>query len=72
MPGKQESSKANALSVATYATAVTRELSDLLQVAPARAAASILLMILDTVEVGTFYSQDAGLEPKLHDILGGS
>lgn len=41
----------NTLSIASTATAVTRELVDMLQILPAKAAASILLMIFDTIEV---------------------
>lgn len=41
----------NALSVAVATASVTRELSDLLQCPPARAATGILLLIFETIQV---------------------
>ena len=41
----------NALSVAVGTTAVARELADILQVPPARAAAGVLLLIFKTIQV---------------------
>ena len=41
----------NALSVAVATTSVTRELADMLQFPPARAAAGILLLIFQTIQV---------------------
>lgn len=41
----------NALSVAVATTAVTREIADMLQFPPARAAAGVLLLIFKTIQV---------------------
>lgn len=41
----------NALSVAIATTAVTRELADMTQFPPARAAAGLLLLIFQTIQV---------------------
>lgn len=39
------------IAIASAGVSVTREIADMLQIAPARAAASILLMIFETIEV---------------------
>ena len=41
-----------ALASVSAAASVTREITDMLQITPVKAVASILLMIFETVEVG--------------------
>ncbi len=41
----------SAMHVASASTGIARDLTDMLQIAPAAAATSILLMIFDTIEV---------------------
>ncbi len=43
----------DALSALITASSVTRDISDMLQFTPAKAAASILLLIFQTIQVGS-------------------
>lgn len=46
----------SALSVAVATTSITKELADMLQFPPARAAAGILLLIFQTIQVSSLPS----------------
>ena len=61
----------NALSVAVATTSVTRELADMLQFPPARAAASILLLIFQTIQVSIRRPSEE-CESDLRDHEGGA
>lgn len=53
-PSKSAHAQMSTLSVmhvASASTGIARDLTDMLQIAPAAAATSILLMIFDTIEV---------------------
>lgn len=58
----------NALTVAIATTAVTKELTDMLQFPPARAATGILLLIFQTIQVSYFPAVAAVKQSYLRDL----
>jgi hypothetical protein len=49
--GRNGNAAKTTMQVASAATTLARDLTDMLQIAPAAAATSLLLMIFDTIEV---------------------